>query len=514
MAVSDPPDQPVHDLVLRGARVVDPASGHDAVANVAITGGTITHVGPEVPSSKATVDVSGLVVAPGFIDLHSHAQSPTGLRLQSLDGVTTALDLESGTLPVDMQYRRAEEEGRPINFGFSASWVVARMHVLAGVPLPEDRTVPLSALEVFMRNQNVPGWNGLADPRQVDAILALVEEGVDQGALGIGVLLGYSPHSGRDEYFRTALLAERLGVPAFTHSRQLSNVEPGSSVDGALEIIGAAAGSGAAMHICHVNSTSLARIDEITHAIAVARSRGNRVTTEAYPYNVGSTGMGAAFLAPEHLHRMGLSPHDVLYLPTEERVRDVARLRELREEDPGGMCLLHFAARDGDDGADSLVKAIDVGAVIASDATPVIRAGRYDVHAEWPLPPGSFTHPRSLGTFARTLRMLVRERGHSLVDVIGRCSYGPAQLLADCAPAMRHKGRVQVGADADLVAFDLSTVTDRATGTVMDTSTGFRHVLVNGTFVVRDGEPQLHSLPGRGIRSERTTTTTHIGGSA
>src|SRR2546426_11127217 len=79
------------------------------------------------------VDVTGLIVGPGFIDLHSHAQSVAGHRLQALDGVTTSLELEAGVNPVGVAYAAAATDGRPLNFGFSASWAMVRMEVLAGV---------------------------------------------------------------------------------------------------------------------------------------------------------------------------------------------------------------------------------------------------------------------------------------------------------------------------------------------------------------------------------------------
>lgn len=487
-----------------GGRVIDPETGLDALRNVGVRGGIITYIGAETPPAEETVNITGQVLAPGFIDMHSHAQSPLGLRLQALDGVTTALDLEAGALPIGLIYKRAEAEGRPINFGFSASWALARMSVLDGVALPSSTDPdPLpNPTGIFQENQRNPRWNSLATPYEVSTILDRVAEGISEGGIGIGVLLGYSPLSGREEYYATAVLAEKHGVPTFTHSRQMSNVEPGSSLDGTLEIIAAAAGTGAAMHICHINSTSLGQIDEVSRAVQWAQQQGNTVTTEGYPYARSSTGIGSTFLDPDKMHRMGITPSSVQYLPTMERVENEARLHELRASDPGGLCIIDYLDADDPEQLGMLLRGLTLpGSAIASDAMPLVEGTRY-IHDEWPAPARAFAHPRSVATFARTLGWLVRELGvYSLNEAIRRCTYIPASILQDAVPAMRTKGRVQVGADADITIFDPAKVNDLASFEKVSPSTGFSNVMVNGVFVVRNGEIILSAMPGRAIRS-------------
>ncbi len=323
-------------------------------------------------------------------------------------------------------------------------------------------------------------------------------------AIGIGVLLGYAPDTDRGEYSSLAALAHRLAVPTFTHARFFSVDEPHSSLEGVLEVIAAAAGTGAHMHLCHLNSTSNRLIDEIADAVETAREQGVRISTEAYPYGAGSTVIGAPFLAPEQLSRMRISPTALTYLATGERVADDDRLRELREADPGGLVVVHQL--DEDDPADLalLERSFALAdTAIATDAMPLVEPGGGIAADRWPPAPDLVTHPRSVGCYARTLRWLVRERGlFSLTEALRRSSLLPAQLLSPTVPAMTGKGRIQVGADADLVCFDPDTVTDRATYARLEPSSGFRHVLVGGTPVVRDGEPVEGALPGRPLRRE------------
>ena len=133
------------------------------------------------------------------------------------------------------------------------------------------------------------------------------------------------------------------------------------------------------------------------------------------------------------------------------------------------------------------------GSVVASDAMPLT----------WPLPPTAITHPRTAGTFSRALRLLTRPGPLSLAQALAKCSLEPARLLQDHAPAMRSKGRLQVGCDADIVVLDPAAVSERSS--YRDStrpSAGIRHVLVNGTFVVRDGGIVPSALPGRPVRAE------------
>ncbi|MBO0831353.1 MAG: amidohydrolase family protein, partial [Actinobacteria bacterium] len=265
------------------------------------------------------------------------------------------------------------------------------------------------------------------------------------------------------------------------------------------------------MHYCHVNSTSLRHVDRVHSLVSRARSAGSRVSTEAYPYGSGMTGIGAAFLAPERLPERGLVPSDLTYAPTCEQVTSAARLRELRAADPGGLAIIRHLDEGVPADREVLLRALTYpDTIVASDAMPVTWPGQPPEELSWPLPPGAITHPRTAGTFSRALRMLASDGTGpvgaggplGLTETLRRCSLLPAQLMAEHVPAMRTKGRLQPGCDADIVVFDPATVRDQATY-VQSTrpSAGIRHVLVNGSFVVRDGAIVPGARPGEPIRA-------------
>jgi dihydroorotase-like cyclic amidohydrolase len=488
---------PSYDLVLRGGRVIDPESGLDAVRDVAVSQGQILDIGNGPAAAPLDLDVTGYVVTAGFVDLHSHVTDIAGMRLRALDGVTTAFELEAGVTPVALGYRQAAAEGRPINYGFAASWALARMEAVGGISLD-------AGLATFMANISTPAWQGPASQAQIGQILDRLSADLAGGALGIGMLVGYAPGAAPDEYLRVAQLAAEAGVPTFTHARDLIEVVPATLVDGAEEIVRAAGETGAHMHYCHVNSTSGRHVDRVLDVVGRAQAAGSRVTTEAYPYGSGMTGIGAAFLSPERLPERELTPADLTYAPTGERVGTEERLRELRAADPGGLVIIRHL--DEDDPADQSVllrSLVFPDAIVASDAMPLTWSGAVPDQMSWPLPDTVFTHPRTAGTFSRALRMLGTGDGPlGLTETLRRCSLLPAQLLEASAPAMRHKGRVQVGCDADIVVFDPATVTDQATYAASTRApAGIKHVLVNGEPLVRDGAIVTGVLPGRPVRA-------------
>lgn len=477
-------DAGLHDIVIKGGRVIDPETNLDAIRDVGVDDGRIAAVSEAPLSGRTVIDAKGLVVGPGFVDLHSHAQNVPSAWLQAFDGVTTALELEVGAWPVDKAYEKAALEGRPIHYGFSVGWWDLRKELLG------DR------------------WGALASREEIATVIDRARLGLSRGGLGIALPVGYLPDSNRAEYLELAQLAAERGVPTFTHVRTKNSHEPRGAIEGFEEVIAAAAATGAHMHICHVNSSALRETPRVLRMLAKARAQGLPISTEAYPWGAGATLVSAPFLHPDNLKLLDISPRNILYLKTGERPASAERLAELRRQDPSGVVIVHYL-----DEAAAVDRAIldqamlGEGAMIASDAVPYMLAGEVVTTRSWPLPKGASGHPRTAATFTKTLARYVRETGAmTMIDAFRRGSLEPARLLEPAAPDMRRKGRLQVGADADIIVFDPARVGGEAGFTdPAKPAAGMRHVLVNGRFLIRDGRLRPNEAAGRPVRGRLTS---------
>ena len=459
------------DLLVTGGRVMDPETGLDAVANVALRDGVIVAVGDDRPEAREVLDASGLVVAPGFVDLHAHGQDPESQRYQARDGVTTAMELEIGVYPVDAWY--ADREGRAlINYGASVSHQGARREAFGAVQTErnDEGTFTLGRGGAYLYEA--------ASDEELRGIARLMEAGLDQGALGFGFGITYTPGATHEEIWRLFAAAADRQAPVFIHLRSAGAFRSREAIAPFQEAIANAAATGAALHIVHMNSSAGESAPAALELIRGARARGVDVTTEAYPYTASASRIESALFDGW----AGRSPEDyerLQWVESGERLTEET-FRGYREE--GGWVITHGRSETTNEW---IVAQPDV--IAASDGIPFSQ-GR--------------SHPRGAGTFARILGRYVRERGAlPLMDALRKMTLLPARRLEAVTPQMAAKGRVQAGADADLALFDPDTVIDRATYDAPDRySDGIRHVFVGGTFVVRDGELIEGVFPGRAIR--------------
>ena len=445
------------DVVIANGRVTDPASGLEAVRNVGIRNGKIAAISTDALHGRTVLDATGLVVAPGFIDLHSHGQTPENYRYKAMDGVTTALEMEVGVSPVPAWY--AAREGKSlVNFGATSGHLPARMAVMhdSGTLLPRDQAVERAATQDEQRET-----------------LALVRRGLEEGALGIGVGIAYVPLVSRAEILDLFKLAAEKKTALYIHMRNSGPLEPGV-IDSLQEVIADAAATGASLHVVHITSMGLRETALCLEMIEGARRRGLDVTTEAYPYTAGMTDLGSAIFGEGWQARQGgISFGDLQWALTGERLTAESFARYRKQ---GGMVVIHSIPEE-------MVKLAIANPLVEIASDGILDNGK--------------GHPRAAGTFTRVLGRYVREqRALTLMEALRKMTLAPAQRLG-----VPGKGRIAVGADADLAVFDAARVTDRATfENPAQYSEGMVYVLVNGVPIVRDGKLVDGVAPGRGLR--------------
>lgn len=443
-----------YDLVVANGRVMDPESGLDAVRHVGIRDGQIAAVSEAPLDGERTIDASGHVVAPGFIDLHEHGQIPEAYRLMVRDGVTSAFELEVGTGDVNAWYAE-RDGGQLVNYGVSIGHIPVRMIVMED---PGD----------FLPSG--PGGHTMASDEQIQEMKRRLEEGLRAGAVAVGFGTAYTP-AATDEELRVMFeTAAAHGASAHIHVR--------GGPEGARETIALARETGASLHIVHANSSGGAETVEFLEVIQAAVDQGHDVTTEAYPYGAGMTAIESALFDDWETwpaERYG----DFQWVETGERL-DRASFAQYRAQ--GGTVIIH-----GRTEAMTLAAVASPLTMIASDG--FIENGR--------------GHPRTSGTYAKVLGRYTRDQGAlTLMDALRKMTIEPARRLEARVPDMANKGRVREGADADLVVFDPATVIDRAT--YMDAtipSDGFAFVLVGGVPVVDQGALMPEGRPGRAVRA-------------
>ncbi len=464
-------DGQTYDLVISRGLVMDPESGLDAVRDVGISDGRVRAISAASLTGKRTIDAHGLVVAPGFIDVHEHGQEARNYRFQARDGVTTSLELELGTDDVDRWYE-ARRDKSLINFGVSAGHIPMRIRAMTGQEVPSLSAMNTPVAEAA-NHRELTG-------EELARLRAAIEEGLQEGALAEGMGINYTPGASHWEILEMFRLAAKYHAPLQVHLRHSSLLEPQSGVAALEEVIAAAAVSGARLHVAHVTSMGLKYTPQFIEMIAAARRQGLDITTECYPYTAASTNLNSAVFDPGWQQRYDITYKDLQWAETGERLtaESFARYRQ-----QGGLVVIHEIP-------EAAVRAAlaDPDVMIASDGLPIT---------------GPKIHPRGQGTFARVLGHYAREeKTLDLMTALRKMTLLPAQLLEQRAPSFRNKGRIRVGADADITVFDPDGVIDKATfEEPLQYSEGIVFVLVNGVPVVKDGQLVEGVYPGREARA-------------
>ncbi|HMG94004.1 MAG TPA: amidohydrolase family protein [Chryseolinea sp.] len=461
------------DIVLVGGRVIDPETKLDGIRYVGILNNRIAQISSQSLKGKKIVDVSGLVVAPGFIDLHVHGRSNVEQEYQLHDGITTALELEWGIENLKEWYASRQSRAL-INYGASVCWPYERFKAIN-----KDEKVLNELLE--MSNNGQSGLATMQDriqhtytmgieSNQMSAVLENIKTSLDEGGIGIGVPIGYLPSTKPEEMYQVFKLAGALNTLVFTHVRQ-------PDIISIQEVIADAMLTHAPLHIVHINSMSLGSIQMALEMVNAAKQNNFDISTELYSYTAASTRLQSAMFTEGWQQRLGISYEDLQWVATGERLTKET-FDTYRKA--GGIVIMHMMKPEW-------IRAgiTAPGVMIASDGMPY----------------APLAHPRTAGTFSRVLGKYVREeKAIDLNTALEKMTLLPAKRLENIAPMMRFKGRIQVGADADITIFNPNTIIDKATFEKgLEFSAGIEYVMVNGTFVLMNGKTVKSVMPGQPV---------------
>jgi len=450
-----------YPLVINNGRVIDPETGLDGIRHVGVSEGRIAVVSKTPLSGSVQLDASGLVVAPGFIDIHSHSLTPLGQQRNVLDGVTTQLETEAGALPAWAAGDSVAAHPL-INYGASAGHFVARLNVI------ENRSLPYFFYRGEQAGMGSPAFKDVATTAQIESMRGLLVQGLDEGGLGIGLLLDYmeSAVSAEELAMIFALAGERK-VPVFVHVRRGLPGDPA----GLNEVLRLAETHRAPVFICHITHSAMGGVGDWLATIDAAKQRGVQVATETLTYLAGGTSIGADVFRRRDWRRIfNIDYSDVQWVATGEWLTE-ARWQQLAATQPGGMVNHHYLA---DDWLLTALRWPDM--MVSTDALPAFDQRQ-------------MTNPNISGSFSRFLGTYVRDRQLlPLGDALARTSLKQAQWLESFAPVFRRKGRLQEGMDADITVFDPKRIAARADyGRPWESPEGIHWVLVNGAVTVADG---------------------------
>jgi N-acyl-D-glutamate deacylase len=491
------------DLVILNGRVMDPETGLDAIRNVGVKDGKIVAVTEQAIEGAETIDAKDHVVAPGFIDGHAHTTDiPLGQKALLRDGVTTAMELEGGALPIDRWYEKLEGKSQ-LNYGASVSASAARTSVFDPTYLEGSESADI-IYDMMSRQTEVTldTYNRVPTDDEVEKILALVEEGLQQGGLGVGVTPGYIVDAQTSkEIIGAQKLAGKYGRFVHAHARFSSQEPPTSGLLGFQEFISSSRVYGGGLIIAHFTAQALDLTEQAIQYVDDLRDKGEQIVLEIYPYNFGDagTGVSADYLKPDNYQRnMGRTYKDIINSATGEPLTKKT-YEALLKKNPFAPVIFYNATEE------DMEKGLAHASVLVGCDCFYFTDAKGDFAADWDTPFESVnTHPRSVGSHGKVLR-LSREKGlMPLMTAISKMSYQYANFLANNGVAqMANKGRIKVGADADITIFDAATVRDNSSldrGKNALPTTGIPYVIVNGTVVVKDSKVLEGVYAGKPIR--------------
>ena len=504
VAIASPAMAVDYDVVINNGRVMDPETNFDGVRNVGVKDGRIVVITKDAITGIETINASGHVVAPGFIDGHQHATDQFSRKVNLRDGLTTQMDFEAGAGDIAQWYANAEGKTQS-NYGMVVLTTFARLSVLDSPEIAASGNdmgglfshVVGAAAAKAKKEGRKPGWSStLPNKEQMTEIMGIVDEGLRQGALGVGIPVGYMT-TGVTQYelYKYQELASKYGRISNGHVRFAGVRPPTEGQLGVQEMLANAMVLDAPFMASHLNSNM--DWEYTIPLINDAREkRGAKVWGEVYPYAAGGTIASTDILTESSMAQMGITYSDISNLDGTRW--DKAMYEDVRTNDPSRSILIFNNPPE-----DIAKWMAQPGVVIVSDGMAIQDENLN--YYPWDSPyEGKSVHPRSGGTRAKVLRMVREEKNMTLMEALSKMSYLHAKYFDELGgiSQFRTKGRMQLGADADIVIFNPDTVKDNSTyepGKGALPSTGIPYVLVNGVVVVKDSVVQK-VFPGKPIR--------------
>ena len=437
------------DQVIKNGLIADPEMGTIELKNIGIEDGKIVTISEEELIGKEVWDAQGMIVSPGFIDIHSHVsgQDYAGL-LSARQGITTTVGGNCGASPLNLCefFSEQEEKGFLINQVSFIGHSTLRRELGSGDPLSS------------------------ASAGEIEIMEAQVREALDAGACGISLGLAYIPGSSEEEIYRLSQIVADAGKLIAVDTR----LKTPDDLDSLREVVEISRRTGARTQVSHfVYQYGTGILTEALAIIDEARAEGIDIRLDSGMYTPWTSGIQAVLFSPDSLKASGLELGNILIITGPYKGQRMTKelYDQLRGQEERTSVVVF-----GDGVEEEIYEALR-----HPWAMPSTDIGPYE--------PGE-GHPQIAGSFPRYFYKMVRERKElSLIEAIRKATLLPAETLK-----LSNKGRMAIGADADLVIFDPETIQDGSEflgfGEPDAPPTGIQSVWVNGVLAIRDNQDQ------------------------